>query len=279
MTPETDYTEHIVEKHDPRIALCQWQPIVEDSDIPTPETHSLQVTRSEDGVPEWDTDEAVDIVKWFRGEAFVRSDFKSASNVDRGSHIFTSERDHVEMTLKELTASHSMMQMPLGKYLHFREWLDLEWVAYGSRYTYHPEIRFFLRDGEVTCYHLRSEFGQHEEFKSKARQYIEPDNGFFDSITEEVHSYAESLADELAAHADIWYSADFVLTTDREWYLTDMAVDALYESHKGIIGVSSHPDDCDHNIEHMFADQIPDEKTPESDDQSDTDSGTANDLS
>lgn len=65
--------------HDPRIALSHWNELVRDTGVPTPDTVSIPVTDSPDGLPQWDTDDAVAAVKTLGGEAFVRSDYKSAA--------------------------------------------------------------------------------------------------------------------------------------------------------------------------------------------------------
>lgn len=237
--------------HDPRIALSHWSELVRDTGVPTPDTVSIPVTDSPDGLPQWDTDDAVAAVKTLGGEAFVRSDYKSAAlESTTGSRVHAADPDIVNRVLKELVSQHVMMQLPLGDYVHLREWLDLEWIAY-ERSPCHPEVRFFVADGDVLCSHLRTEMPDNMEFAAeRARQYFSRESTDFNMLTEEVHDYASDVASALASESR--YAVDFVLTTDHEWYLTDMAIDALYQRNGEWRNIAHHPGECRHDLERQY---------------------------
>jgi len=241
--------------HDPRIALSHWSELVRPTGVPTPDTVSLPLTESDEGRPQWDTDVALAAVETLGGEAFVRSDYKSASlSHATGSHIQTASPDAVDSTLMELVSQHAMMQLPIGDAIHLREWLDLEWIAY-ERAPCHPEVRFFVADGEVLCSHLRTDIPDElGDVESTARAFFSRDSDDFPQLTEEVHGYAADVATAVAGEGR--YAVDFVLTTDYEWYLTDMALDALYQRDGEWQNISHHPGDCHHDLEQQYADWI-----------------------
>lgn len=232
---------------DPRIDLAHWHPIVDDLDVPTPETIAVELTTGEEGRPEIPIEKAVGAVEELGGEAFVRSGFTSAKMaLNEGSILYTSDPNRVEMAATELLSQHVMMGMPTGGHLYFRELLNLTWNNYIQEPA-HPEVRFFVRDGEVLCHHLRVDI-DNQEHEQTARSFMDPDSRDYSSVTEEVHQYAEAVAEAFADH-DCGFSVDFVLTTRYEWYLTDMAVDALYQRDGEWRNISEHPGDCEHDLE------------------------------
>lgn len=235
---------------DERIQLSHWFPKIRKIDVPAPTSMEIDLVETGDGMPEWDSEEIRGFVSsWWNSNddpTFVRSEYKHA-NVDFAGSKIPSDpsTDEIDQTVKELLAQHAMMEIPHGDSIWLREWLDLEWVKYGHG-TMHPEIRVFIEDGDVLCHHQRTEIP--ERFDS-----IEPElelaiDAGWDYHVEE---YAQTVADEF----DGSWSVDFVCTTDREWYCTDMAPRAL--THRGGRwgGLSGHPVDehdemCAHDLEH-----------------------------
>ena len=141
---------------DERIAMSHWLNVIEDTDIPTPETIPITVERDSEGRPTWDTEEIINAVTDLGGEAFVRTDFKSPRS-PRAQHIHQPTEEQVELTFKELVFEvGAMMKLPIGDNYYLREWLDLTWDHYTDE-DCHPEVRFFIRDGDVTCWHLRTD--------------------------------------------------------------------------------------------------------------------------
>jgi len=231
--------------HDERIAMGYWFPKLQQANVRVPVTEPLPLDFDEDGSPEWDTEVAAEIVENLGAEAFVRTEFKSAQmHLEEGSHIHSAEADEIDRTLMELVSQQAMMQMPLGEKLYLREWLDLDWNSY-ARNSLHPEVRAFIRDGEVVCHHPRLEWDDDEAagvvYSEQAEDLIERD------WNDEIRPMAERVAEEF--DGDGWFSVDFVCTTDYEWYCTDMALDALYERDGEVRGISEHPGNCEHDVE------------------------------
>lgn len=233
--------------HDDRLDMAHWFPKLEPLDIPTPESVMVELDRSGDGPPEYDTAEVAEKLKRFDGEAFVRTGYKSAQMHSSGSHIY--DYDDIDATLMELLSQQAMMGMRLGEGLWLREWLDVDFCAY-SRDPLVPEVRVFIRDNEVVCHHPRLEgfddpHGEHH--REVAEGYIE--SGWEGSPHRE--ETVKDYADRVAEAVDGWWSVDFVMDRNGDWYCTDMALDAVYwrEDQEAWSGISEHPGECDHDIE------------------------------
>lgn len=236
--------------HDERIQLSWWYPRLKEH-VQTPETFPLELDHSGEGMPEWDTTRARKLVGRLGREAFVRSDYKAAQNIAAGSHIAADTESAIDETIAELLAQHTMMRMPVTDRVWIRELLDLNWNLY-DRHAMHPEVRAFVRDGDVVCHHPRLEWADRadEEYVDLAESRIEQD------WERKIQPMAEAAATELDGEG--WFSVDFVCTTDYEWYCTDVAVDALYDaserggSREGWQNISAHPEDCEHDLEAMI---------------------------
>lgn len=234
--------------HDARIQLGWWYEKLRDLDVRTPETQRLPLDKSSEGMPDWDSEYAAEVVENLGGKAFVRTDYKSAQlEVNEGSCIHAPTETAVDRTIAELLSQQAMMGMPVGEQLYLREWLDLNWNAY-ARESLHPEVRVFVRDGEVVCYHPRLDWERSEAagvvYSDQAEDLIDTYWG------DEIFPMAKRVAEEF--ESDGWFSVDFVLTTDHEWYCTDMALDALYDASErggGWSNISEHPGDCDWDLE------------------------------
>lgn len=247
--------DHVVDFHDPRIDKAYWYPRLRDADVPTPETLRISLERNGDGLPTWDTEEVCSVVEDLGGEAFVRSGYKSGQMaLHQGSHITEPTPEDVDVTLTELVSQHAMMAMPVGKALWASEWLDLNFCAY-ARDNLVPEVRVFIRDGDVACHHPRLEgFGDHEDHRETAEEYIESSwDG--EHREETLQDYATRVAD--AFDGDGWWSVDFVMNRGGQWWCTDMALDGLhYREDKGWLNVSEHQDGCDNNLEETYGDSL-----------------------
>jgi hypothetical protein len=91
-----------------------------------------------------------------------------------------------------------MMQLPILGQIYVREWLDLEWDKYVMG-DCHPEARFFIRDGEAVCWHLRTDFPDDAPHTpEEAKEYMDPTEDNYQNITEELHEYAEKATEVLA---------------------------------------------------------------------------------
>jgi hypothetical protein len=233
--------------HDDRLDMAYWFPKLRGLDVPTPESQPITLDYDTDGVPEFDTDLAKEFVENLGGKAFLRSGYKHAAmSPMEGSYIWG--KDDVEPTAMALMSQHVMMSLPLGESLWLREWLDLNHCNY-ARDNLNPELRFFIEDGDVMCWHPRLEgfdrVESGEEFREIAEDLIEQN-------AENLRVYAERVAEEF----DGSWSVDFVRDTEGEWYLTDMALRALYYTDGAWRNMSEHPgEDCEHDLI-QYADEL-----------------------
>jgi len=235
--------------HAERNDMAYWLPKLREIDVPIPESQPLPIELN-DGKRTWDDDLAAEIVENLGGKAFARSGYKSAQfELERGSHIRSPKTKEVNRTLMELLSQHAMMQMPIGECLWLREHLDLNWNHY-ARGNQNPEIRVFIRDGEITCYHPRLEgFEGDEGNEQTAKEFIESAWPIEVEHGQRTHEGNETYAKRVAAEFDGWWSVDFVMDTNGNWWCTDMALDALYKRDGTMQGMSAHPEDCKHDIE------------------------------
>lgn len=249
--------------HDHRLDMAYWYPRVRGLDVPTPESKPLPIERQENGPPKWDEGRGVEIVEQFGGEAFVRSGYKSAQHqLEEGSHIRAPTIEEFDRTLLELASQHVMMQMPMGESFWIREWLDLNFCHY-SRHNLVPEVRAFVRDGEVVCHHPRLEgFDDHDDHRKLVEEFIENawptelGDGYYRDH-EGLEVYAQRVANTF--DGDGWWSVDFVMDTNGNWWLTDMALDALYDLEtrgaEGYMGISDHPGECENDVENIVTEE------------------------
>lgn len=225
---------------DHRLDMAYWYPKIRDLDVPMPETQPLPLNTESSGMPEYDNDRAAEFVENMGGKAFLRSGFKHAAITPHaGSYIWG--KDDIEETAAELMAQHNMMQLPLGESLWIREWLDLNHCNYVEA-NLHPEVRFFIENGDVLCWHPRLEGFDRLDSGDKFRELAI-------SFIEQTASTLETYAQRVANVIDGSWSVDFVRDTEGNWYLTDMALRALYYVDGEWRTISEHPaEDCDHDL-------------------------------
>lgn len=233
-----------------RTDMAHWLPKLREIDVPVPESHPVPLAHDDDGPPEWETQVAIDVVERLGGEAFARSGYKSAQmNLEEGGHIRSADESAVDSTLLELGAQHAMRGMPMGESLWLREYLDVDFCRY-CRENLVPEVRVFIRDGEIACHHPRLEGFDRapDHHHDMALEFIE--SGWDGEHRDEtIEMYAERVADAFGG----WWSVDFVMDTTGTWWLTDMALDALYDltqrGREGYSGLSEHPGGCPNDVE------------------------------
>lgn len=246
---------------DDRLQLSHWYPRLAETDVPVPDTELVELEKNEDedGFPAtWDTEAIADIVAGFDGEAFVRSEYKSAfMHIQEGSYIPNTDHEAIDHTVMELLSQHMMGQVHTGGQLAIREWFDLDHCTYAQE-TLHPEVRYFIRDGEVLYSWPRIDPDRFERVANgdglhqRALERI-------DQHRDDLNEYAAEVADAFA-DTGVGWSVDFVITTGwvGDVYCTDMALDALYysENHEDWMNISEHEDGNQHNLEQQYAEEM-----------------------
>ena len=245
--------------HDFVSSMLNWWPPLSKSDIPLPETHIIEVTKTEEGRP--DIDAAIsDVARAFEAlsteKAFIRSDKKSASFINEGSTLFSTNPDHIEDVLECLVMSHVIGAMKLSG-LAVREWLPVD--SYGESYgrLIAPEVRVYLEDGDIQCYHNRvTEDDLSSSFDSTAT--LRDIEEVIESEWETIQTYADAVGEIEPFNTSGWV-IDFLRTTDGEWYLTDAAIYGLYYSddREKWKTTAYHPSGCEYNLEENPPTELP----------------------
>ncbi|WP_153952960.1 hypothetical protein [Halosegnis longus] len=244
-----------------------WYNELTETDVPVPETRTVSVIESVTGTPTYDTDEVIDVVDELGGTAFVRSEYK-ASYTARQSKIPDTNPENVEYWMTEFLSTLAMQGLPVGEQLWLREWLDLDWAG-DDLDPWHPEIRAFIDDGEVLCWHLRDADELHNADEIVEDVGLSPSMNPVGSLRawlapdweETVSEYAQAVADQFEGS----WSVDFVKTTDGDWYCTDMALRALTPVSGEWNEMSGHPGNCEHQlVRHLPASYLDsDDRSPE----------------
>lgn len=214
-----------------RTSMLYWYPEVKDV-LPTPKTKFIKLEKCENspyGVI-WDEEEVHEAIQELGGyPAFIRTDLASDKFwMKEGSRVENEDElmRHIARVI-EFNQLASVIGLPFVC-LAVREWLNLDHkfkAFYGTPIA--KEIRVFIRDGEVECYH----FYWPEEAIKFFRDTEEPDN--WQELLKETRE--ETIARELTEALDLawdvakifdgdgYWSVDFALTEEGDWYLIDMA--------------------------------------------------------
>ena len=282
---------------DNALSMEIWYPkLEEETNVPTPETFLVELTNSSQAylhMPETernmilmdeDTQRKMDFFgtplpsyeqicdameEQLNGTpVFLRSFYKSANTLgDEGTFINEASEQAIKQNLVTLFDSHIMQNMPHGKGVAFREKLDLEFYPdhleredTTGNTTFHPEVRFFVEDGEILYHFPRmnkdnflNEF-DNLDFYNKQVSKIEDDIEYLEPLAKEV-------AKAFAPHS---WSVDFIQDTTGDWYCTDMAINAMYwnEKEHRWHNMSSHEDGNKHNLAETVGTTLPAPESP-----------------
>lgn len=216
-------------------SMTYWFPKLRDLVGNVPETVKIGTEEREidDGAPATDGTTTIQFpnVAEFAGAvsaldappAFLRSDQMSAKHrMAEGSKVVSVVPEEFESHLWQLWERNRMAWgVPKPECYYAREWLDL-YHEY-SAFTGTPiaaELRFFIYENEVYShgfYWPKDAIRQpsHEDWKTR-----------HESVKEMAHRHSEGareLAEQVASAFDGYWSVDFALTDDREWFCIDMA--------------------------------------------------------
>ncbi len=280
------FTPETVDFFDERNRLSHWFPRLETVDIPTIRTEILELKNSsgKEFLEEEDLDpvqivmtENPELVFGFFGtpdfeaieafvedtdneQAFLRSDYKSATNLGDANHIRAGSKQEVMMTVMHQLQDRIMAEMPPFTPLAVRERLDLNFNPDGH-YTLHPEVRFFLADGEVLYHFPRVD----EEAFARASDGVAHYERVIDAIDsniDQLYEWAYQAAQEFDGAS---WSLDFVMDTDGDWVATDMALNGLYYSYdkRRWHNLSEHDTGSPYNLEERVGEAFPEPDIPE----------------
>lgn len=198
-------------------------PRLETLAVQTPRSRTIALHQSQERrVPTWDTDLIRSTMReWDLDRAFVRSQFKAAPRRLRdGSHIQGRDAEAVDRTVRSLLHQLETTGWNHGGSLVLREWLDLEFCIYPQHEYCHPEIRFFIEDGEIigSTPHL----SETSFVCQGAYGHLEPE------LVTLGESSPRQDAQRVAAEftEDTW-AVDFAMDTSGDWYCIEMGLNAV----------------------------------------------------
>jgi len=192
-------------------------------------------------------------------QAFLRSDYKSATNLGDGNHIEANSQAEIVRTVMHQLQDRLMAKMPPFTPLPIREHLDLDFYPDG-RYTLHPEVRFFVADGEVPYHFPRVDKETFARATDGVEHYARVINAIDNSV-DQLYEWASRAAQEFD---DASWSLDFVMDTDDNWFATDMALNTLYYSSEKNRwhNLSEHDTESPYNLEEHVGDTFPEPEIP-----------------
>lgn len=221
-------------------SMLVWWPKIKDLGIPVPKTEFVPIAREEtlesvcDGTPL--TPGVKDSIAQVRNLAdsfgypvFMRSDLSSGKHSWKNT-CFVRKADSIESNILTLCGEHELWTL-LGlnyKAIVVREFLELEtaFTAFSGDMPINKEFRFFIKNGEVICYHF---YWPEEAFNSHpARMAGTPDYKVklreLNQLSEQEDKLLNSYARTVGAVMPEFWSVDFAKGKNGVWYLIDMAV-------------------------------------------------------
>lgn len=212
-------------------------PDLNELDIPTPATRLIPLEKDEKGNVTWNTERIIAVMEaWGANRAFVRSDYKAAPNrLYKGSYIPRQVEEEVDRTVTSLLNQLSAAGWDHGEVLVLREWLDLNFCTEQSHISCHPEVRFFIEDGEVIA---------RTDIKTDSKDICNHLYEHLEEVIEKIgyeipQKYAYTVADHF--NRNTW-AVDFVLDTNGDWYCTEMGLNAVRWDREGENWINH----CDH---------------------------------
>lgn len=175
---------------------------------------------------DYDTQDVRDAVQSVGGPpAFLRTDQASdIYDMEHSSKIHSVSTKEIESSVGGVIGFNATRaEVPFSS-LVVREWLDIEhfFTAWDGK-KIGVEIRTFVSNGRVEswCFdwpkkHIQPDTDEWEDLYQKTQEKAE-------SKVEEILPLANRVAERFADAGSGEWSVDFVLTTDGEWYCTDMA--------------------------------------------------------
>lgn len=163
------------------------------------------------------------VIEWMEQneyeQAFIRSGYKAAPiRIHDGSIIQSCERDEVRSTISDLLAQHIHADIPHGRMLVVRELLDFRFCMQ-KHVMCHPEMRYFIENGEV-MYHTPREFVGSDHVCAAQYSYLDELLDKQEPPTDE----AQIVANEFT---DYSWSVDFAMDTTGTWYVTEIHLNGV----------------------------------------------------
>ena len=232
-------------------SLIYWYPKVKNTRVPTPETEIVILkNQHSELMPICDGDfspiqdqweEILTSARKIGFPLFMRTDEFSGKHQWKKTCFVQKEEDlkeHIKNLLEDSFMA-DLMGLPI-RALVFRKYIPMQnlFKAFYGEMPVNPEIRFFIRDGEILCWHW---YWVEEAIERGSPKNLLPfnwkdiiNNAKRDYLSGNDLMWLENDVRKIAKEFDGFWSVDFCLSAKREWIMIDMAVGER----------SWHPEDC-----------------------------------
>ena len=235
-------------------SLLYWYPKIKDLGIVTPDTEIIILEKQDmELIPICDGDfspinaqweEIIEKANKIGFPLFMRTDEYSGKHGWKDTCYVTKEvvlRKHINNLFEDSFCA-DMMGLPL-KAIVFRKYIQMAnmFTAFHGEMPVNPELRFFVEDGKVLCWHWYWILDAIEKGTSKGmlpldwkEQIVNAQKGLSQVDISQLTNAAEKISRTLKG----CWSVDFCLSQDNNWILIDMA--------KG--DRSWHPSECNMHL-------------------------------
>ena len=223
-------------------SMLFWYSKIKDLDIPQPKTEMVKINNDIIGVCDGDysvlekyMDEINEKAERIGFPLFMRTDQLSGKH-DWKNTCYVSDRKYIKGHISFLVEESfivSIVGLPVNAMV-LREYIPMKeiFTAFYGDMPVNPEIRFFVKDGEVLCKHwywveqaiINPSVDNWKELMDKEKS----------GITEKEKELLKEYATKVAEQLDGYWSVDFCKSKDERWILIDLAVGSA----------SWHPKDC-----------------------------------
>ena len=212
-------------------SMLYWYPKIKDLPIPQPRTEIIPIKWgwSDDGdsieIDEKSLNRIKEKAKTFGFPLFIRTEHGSGKH-DWKDTCFVEKLSRLERHIKNLILwglAVDVIGLPCNAIV-LREYIEMNnlFIAFWGKMPVNPEIRFFVKDGKVLCWHwywvedaIRLPSVENwREILDRCR------NSITDKEIEKLSEYAELVSKKLEGY----WSVDFCQAKDETWYLIDCAL-------------------------------------------------------
>lgn len=231
-----------------RNSMLYWYPKIKGLKIPQPKTEIIIANESEKkGYWEADScrvDRFIEEIKKiipdkFNLPVFIRTDIFSNKWFWEKS-CFVDDLDKLEKNLFEIISESrcaDLMGLPFNA-IAVREYIPMKniFTSFYGNMPVNPEIRFFIKDGDIICwnwYWIEEAIERSREKPDNWKNLLQKER---DSINEDEIMQLKDYSSIVSEQFEGAWSVDFCKAGDGRWILIDMAV----------AKDSWHPEDCPH---------------------------------
>lgn len=211
--------------------MLVWYPKIKDLDIPQPETEIYKIPDEvldnlrRENLKGLDMNEVHKLADKIGYPLFLRTDLASGKHFWERS-CYVEERKNLKQHIFEVIA-HNLTADIMGldfKALAFRKYIPMKelFTAFFGNMPVNPEIRFFIRDGKIQCWHWywiedaieNPSVKNWEEVLEKEKKA---------TMGKEIRRLKEYVQKIIKKFPEGYWSIDFCKSKEGEWILIDMA--------------------------------------------------------